>query len=392
VLQEKGYPVVLFDVFRQEYQRIVGEKISERHLEFLLEDYTNQGVIEYYPDISELIILDDKAFNKMRTDIPKYADHLDGVVDVEDLKEKFDNEMFLAILDEMYLQSGIAIRNGDLRIFPHKLSGHPLEMPPEFKACLTNEELSEIFVKYQDIHIGRLIELLSELRLQCIKATKNEGLFAWEDNAFVYYFIQEARKGAFEKYIKFNYVVGGNREKTIERLRNGFSSAVERAYGPIVDIVNDDVKKKANKKKFEFDVALSFAGAQRGYVESVAGLLEGKGLEVFYDRFRQSQLWGKNLVEYFQEVYYSKSKFCIMFISDDYLRKMWPVHERRSATARDLEQFGEYILPVIFQDANVPGLDKYKGYLDARKLGPEDIARAFMEKLEHEEKRAATSQ
>ena len=70
-----------------------------------------------------------------------------------------------------------------------------------------------------------------------------------------------------------------------------------------------------------------------------------------------------------------------MFISNDYLRKMWPVHERKSATARDLEEFGEYILPVIFEDVDVPGLDKYKGYLDARKLGPADIADAFLEKL-----------
>lgn len=76
-----------------------------------------------------------------------------------------------------------------------------------------------------------------------------------------------------------------------------------------------------------------------------------------------------------------------MFLSNGYLQKMWPVHERRSATARDLEQFGEYILPVIFEEVDVPGLDKYKGYLDARKLSPEDIAGLFLEKLEeHEEK------
>ncbi len=75
-----------------------------------------------------------------------------------------------------------------------------------------------------------------------------------------------------------------------------------------------------------------------------------------------------------------------MFISSDYLSKMWPTHERKSATARDLEEFGEYILPVIFETVDVPGLDKYRGYLDARKLDPEDIASAFLEKLEKYEK------
>ena len=388
-LRRKNYPVVLFDVFRQTYQDIIGETVSERHLRFLLEDYTNQGVIEYYPEISDMIILYDEIFNKMRTDIPIYADHMDGIVRFEDLKEKFDNEIFLAILDEMYLQSRIAIKNGNLRIFPHKLPEKHLDIQDEFRSGLADKEPQKIFVRHQDIEIGRLIELLSELHLQCIGVTRNEGLFAWERNAFVYYFIQEERKGMLERYLSFSYVVGGKKEKTKERLSKAFFKAVERLFGPTFDIANTDSKKKV-QQSYEFDVALSFAGEQRAYVEQVADILERKGLEVFYDRFKQSQLWGKNLVEYFKEVYYSKSKFCIMFVSSDYLRKMWPVHERRSATARDLEQFGEYILPVIFEKVDVPGLDKYKGYLDARKLGPQDIAEAFLEKLEYEEKRSTS--
>lgn len=77
-----------------------------------------------------------------------------------------------------------------------------------------------------------------------------------------------------------------------------------------------------------------------------------------------------------------------MFISNEYLNKMWPIHERRSATARELEEFGEYILPVIFDDVDVPGLDKYKGYIDARKHPPEHVAKTFLEKLESEEERS----
>ncbi len=41
---------------------------------------------------------------------------------------------------------------------------------------------------------------------------------------------------------------------------------------------------------FEFDVALSFAGEQRVYVEKVAYFLQNKGLTVFYDKFHQSHL------------------------------------------------------------------------------------------------------
>jgi GTPase SAR1 family protein len=385
VLQDKGYPVIPFDTFKQTYQDVIGTTISARHLRFLLEDYTNQGIIEYYPKISELIILDDAPFNKMRTDVPIYADQMDGVVNINDIHKKFDNDTLLPILDEMYLQSGIAIKNEELRIFPHRLSEKALDLPEEYKKDLADKEPFEIFVAHQKIEIGRLIELLSELHLQCIRLTKQEGLFSWEKSAYVYYFAQEERRGVSGKYVKFGYFIGGNNAKIKDRLGKSFFAAVERAFGPTVDITAQESKKKL-AETYEFDVTLSFAGEQREYVERVASILARKGLKVFYDRFEQSQMWGENLIEYFQEVYYSKAKFCIMFISNDYLRKMWPVHERRSATARDLEEFGRYILPVIFEDVDVPGLDKYKGYLDARKCSPEYIAEMFLEKLLQEAK------
>lgn len=243
IIHEKDYPVIAFDEFKWIYQDTINQTISARHLKFLLEDYTNQGIIEYYPNISNLIIFNDDTFNKMRTEIPILVDHLDGIVSIDYLKEKFDIEELLEILDEMYLQSRIAIKNGDLRIFPHKLSEKPIKIPEEYKEDLIKEESLDIYVNFQKIEIDRLIELLSELNLQCIDVTKNEGLFAWEKNAYVYYFMQEDRRGIFERYIKFVYTIGGNKQRTKERLEKEFSTIIERLYGPVIDI-----EKKENKK------------------------------------------------------------------------------------------------------------------------------------------------
>jgi hypothetical protein len=386
LLHNKKYDVVLFDIFKQIYQdQVIGGKISERHLKFLLEDYSNQGIIEYYPRISDLIILDDKQFNKMRTDIPKFAAEQGGAITTEQLLAAFKNEEYLHILDEMYSQSGVTIRNGNIRIFPRMLAD-TITIPKSFEEKFTDVEEKSIYIDYQDIEISRLLEQFSELNLQCINIAKKEGLFAWEDNAFIYYFFQEDRKSVFKKYIKFSYCIGGSKDKFIERLRKEFLACVERAYGPLVELTDAIESDKKKVQQYEFDVALSFAGEQREYVEKIANILKGKGLEVFYDKFKQSQLWGKNLVDYFKQVYYSRSKFCIMFISSDYLNKMWPAHERRNATARDLEEFGEYILPIIFEDnLAVPGLDKYRGYLDARKYTAQQVADIFIEKLSNEE-------
>ncbi len=40
-------------------------------------------------------------------------------------------------------------------------------------------------------------------------------------------------------------------------------------------------------KDFRFDIALSFAGEDRDYVEEVAKILESRGIKVHYDRFNQ---------------------------------------------------------------------------------------------------------
>lgn len=43
-------------------------------------------------------------------------------------------------------------------------------------------------------------------------------------------------------------------------------------------------------RAFAYDVALSFAGGNRDYVEKVASLLKNDEVRVFYDRFEQVDL------------------------------------------------------------------------------------------------------
>jgi len=132
----------------------------------------------------------------------------------------------------------------------------------------------------------------------------------------------------------------------------------------------------------KFDVALSFAGEQRDYVRRVAEILGSSGVKVFFDEFYKSHLWGKDMTVYFQEVYYSNSNWCIMFASKEYVDKAWPSYERKNALAKELEVKNGYILPVRFDDTEVPGLLPTINYLDARNESPEDIARLFIEKME----------
>ena len=58
---------------------------------------------------------------------------------------------------------------------------------------------------------------------------------------------------------------------------------------------------------FEFDVCFSFAGEDRAYVEEVAAKLKSLGVTVFYDRYEQAALWGKDLYVHLDEVYRTKA-------------------------------------------------------------------------------------
>ena len=66
---------------------------------------------------------------------------------------------------------------------------------------------------------------------------------------------------------------------------------------------------------YKYDVALSFAGEDRKYVEEVALFLKKKNIAVFYDYFEEETLWGKNLISYLEEIYTHKSKYCVIFIN-----------------------------------------------------------------------------
>ena len=130
-----------------------------------------------------------------------------------------------------------------------------------------------------------------------------------------------------------------------------------------------------------YEVALSFAGEQRGYVEGVALALQARGIAVFYDEFEKIALWGKDLREELQAVYEHKSDCVVIFASKAWVEKAWPRHERRAALSRAVQEPGEYVLPVRFDDTPVPGLPDSVHYLRAKEYSPAELATVIAQKL-----------
>jgi len=134
-------------------------------------------------------------------------------------------------------------------------------------------------------------------------------------------------------------------------------------------------------QEHRFDVALSFAGEQRDYVEAVASALREAGLSVFYDEYHKVELWGKDLYSHLDRVYREEARFCILFLSSDYADKVWTKHERRSAQARAFREHTEYVLPVRFDDTQIEGIPETVGYFDVSAMDPAELAQLTIQKV-----------
>ncbi|MBW8879631.1 MAG: TIR domain-containing protein, partial [Acidobacteria bacterium] len=102
--------------------------------------------------------------------------------------------------------------------------------------------------------------------------------------------------------------------------------------------------------------------------------LKALGIKTFYDRDQVVELWGQDLYQYLSDVYSTKAKYCVIFLSRHYATRLWTRHELKSAQARAFQENREYLLPARFDDTEIPGLLQTIGYVDLRSMGPSQFA------------------
>lgn len=151
----------------------------------------------------------------------------------------------------------------------------------------------------------------------------------------------------------------------------------------VATAVTPDVEQRARSDtRFKYDIAISFAGAQRSVAEALARAVRDAGFQVFFDGFYAEQLWGKDLTVFFDEVFRKHSRFCVMLVSNEYTERIWTTRERQSALARAVAERGnEYILPIQVEPVEVPGLLPTIGYVSLRERTIEEIAELLKQKL-----------
>lgn len=137
---------------------------------------------------------------------------------------------------------------------------------------------------------------------------------------------------------------------------------------------------------YEYDVAVSFAGAQRAYVEKFVEACRQRDLEVFYDRDMTVAYWGRNFIREFRRVYGgSAARFVMPFISAEYLATPYPQDEFAAAVEQVFKREGQtYLLPVVVGDVEIPPdlLSPAIGWLRADEHSPAQLAEMTARRIE----------
>lgn len=139
-----------------------------------------------------------------------------------------------------------------------------------------------------------------------------------------------------------------------------------------------------DNREHAYDVAVSFAGEQREYVERFVRACQSRSLRVFYDLDKTIDFWGRNFIFEFRKTYGgSQPRFVVPFISKEYLAKPYPMDEFAAAVEQSFQRPEVYILPVRVGEVSIPAelLNPAVGYLQAEAYEPEELATQMADKL-----------
>ena len=132
-----------------------------------------------------------------------------------------------------------------------------------------------------------------------------------------------------------------------------------------------------------FDVALSFPGEHRRFVEAIAIDLEAQLTreKVFYDRFYEAELARPNLDTYLQKIYHDDTELIVVFLCEDYNNKEWCHLEARAIRDLIKKRRDDEIMFIRVDDGSVDGVFSVDGYVDGQGHPATEISALIVQRL-----------
>jgi hypothetical protein len=148
-----------------------------------------------------------------------------------------------------------------------------------------------------------------------------------------------------------------------------------------IDVLRRNVVGPRDENELDYDIAISYAGEDRQVAEAIAKCLRFKRVKVFYDKYYEPELWGKDLFSHLTDVYSKRAKYCLMIISKNYALKQWTNTEREAAQSRAFRENAEYILPLLLDDTQIPGLPSTTAYVRIQDHPVKEVCELLIQKI-----------
>ncbi len=131
-----------------------------------------------------------------------------------------------------------------------------------------------------------------------------------------------------------------------------------------------------------FQIALSFPGEHRDFVEKVADLVAEKtGRDhVLYDRYYEAEFARPDLDTYLQRLYHDESELIAVFLCAEYEAKEWCGLEWRAIRDLIKKRQTADVMPFRFDSTEVQGLFSIDGYVWIGERSPEEAAKLILER------------
>jgi TIR domain len=135
-----------------------------------------------------------------------------------------------------------------------------------------------------------------------------------------------------------------------------------------------------------FRIALSFPGEHREFIEEVAGhLAAAVGRErVLYDQYYESEFARVDLDTYLQRLYHDDSELIAVFLCADYQDKEWCGLEWRAVRDLIKRRQASSVMPLRFDNTEIPGLFSTDGYIWIGDRSPREIADRILERWQRD--------
>ena len=133
-----------------------------------------------------------------------------------------------------------------------------------------------------------------------------------------------------------------------------------------------------------FQVALSFPGEHRDFVEAVAdGLAQSLGREgVLYDKYHEAEFARPNLDTHLQRLYHDESDLLVVFACGEYERKEWCHLEWRAIRDLIKQRRDDEVMLIRLDDGDVSGLFSIDGYISVDGRPASAIAPLILQRLQ----------